>query len=72
MKRQVILDIEPLVAFLNGRDRYHEWAMLQWAQIYPPLLTCEALLHLSVASIDPEPLGGISRHGPQPFDPLFR
>ncbi|MBW2079039.1 MAG: pilus assembly protein, partial [Deltaproteobacteria bacterium] len=34
----------PLVAFLNGRDRYHEWVMLQWAQIDPPLLTCEAVL----------------------------
>jgi predicted nucleic acid-binding protein len=44
MKRQVILDTGPLVAFLNGRDRCHEWAMLQWAQIDPPLLTCEAVL----------------------------
>jgi predicted nucleic acid-binding protein len=44
MKRQVILDTGPLVAFLNGRDRHHEWAMLQWAQIDPPLLTCEAVL----------------------------
>ena len=44
MKRQVILDTGPLVAFLNGKDRYHEWAMLQWAQIAPPLLTCEAVI----------------------------
>ena len=44
MKRQVILDTGPLVAFLNGRDRYHRWATLQWAQIDPPLLTCEAVL----------------------------
>ena len=44
MKRHVILDTGPLVAFLNGRDKYHTWATLQWAQIEPPLLTCEAVL----------------------------
>jgi len=44
MKRQVILDTGPLVAFINGRDRYHEWSTLQWAQIDPPFLTCEAVL----------------------------
>jgi len=44
MKRQVILDTGPLVAFLNGQDRFHEWASLQWAQIDPPLLTCETVL----------------------------
>ncbi|MFH1351883.1 MAG: PIN domain-containing protein [Pseudomonadota bacterium] len=44
MKRQVILDTGPLVAFINGRDRYHKWSILQWAQIDPPFLTCEAVL----------------------------
>jgi predicted nucleic acid-binding protein len=44
MRRRVILDTGPLVAFLNGRDRYHEWARLQWAQIEPPFLTCEPVL----------------------------
>jgi predicted nucleic acid-binding protein len=44
MKRQVILDTGPLVAIINGRDRYHKWATLQWSQIDPPLLTCEAVL----------------------------
>lgn len=44
MKRQVILDTGPLVAFINGRDRYHEWSTLQWSQIDPPFLTCEAVL----------------------------
>ncbi len=44
MKRQVILDTGPLVAFVNSRDKYHKWATLQWAQIEPPLLTCEAVL----------------------------
>ena len=44
MKRRVILDTGPLMAFINGRDKYHKWATLQWAQIEPPLLTCEAVL----------------------------
>ncbi|KKL16363.1 hypothetical protein LCGC14_2496320 [marine sediment metagenome] len=44
MKQRVILDIGPLVAFINGRDKYHNWAVMQWAQIDPPLLTCEAVL----------------------------
>lgn len=44
MKRQIILDTGPLVAFLNRRDRYHRWSILQWGQIAPPLLTCEAVL----------------------------
>ena len=44
MKRQVILDTGPLVAFLNSRNRYHDWTKIQWAQIQPPLLTCEAVV----------------------------
>ncbi len=44
MRRQVILDTGPLVAFLNGKDRYHDWAVEQWGQIRPPLLTCEAVV----------------------------
>ena len=44
MKQRVILDTGPLVAFINGRDKYHEWSKLQWSQIDPPLLTCEAVL----------------------------
>ncbi|MGA2939945.1 MAG: PIN domain-containing protein [Syntrophobacteraceae bacterium] len=44
MKRQVILDTGPLVAFLNGRDKYHDWAEAQWAEIQPPLLTCESVI----------------------------
>ncbi len=44
MKRQVILDTGPLVALLNRRDTFHRWSVDQWAQIEPPLLTCEAVL----------------------------
>ena len=44
MRRGVLLDTGPLVAFLNRRDEYHEWAMAQWDQIAPPMLTCESLI----------------------------
>lgn len=44
MTQPVLLDTGPLVAFLNRRDRYHQWASGQLAQINPPLLTCEAVL----------------------------
>jgi predicted nucleic acid-binding protein len=44
MRERVILDTGPLVAFLNRRDQYHSWVKMQWAQITPPLLTCEAVL----------------------------
>ncbi len=44
MRRPVIVDTGPLVAFLNRRDTYHRWAAAQWAQLQPPLLTCEAVL----------------------------
>ena len=41
---RVLLDTGPLVAFLDRRDRYHTWARAQWAEIVPPLLTCEAVV----------------------------
>lgn len=44
MKKQVILDTGPLVALLDGRDRHHEWAVAQWADIEAPLLTCESVI----------------------------
>lgn len=42
--RNVLLDTGPLVAFLNKKDYYHEWATAQFAIIKPPLLTCEAVI----------------------------
>ena len=44
MKRGVILDTGPLVALLDARDRHHEWAVAQWGEIEPPLLTCESVI----------------------------
>ena len=40
----ILLDTGPLVALLDRRDRFHEWAAAQWAELPAPLLTCEAVL----------------------------
>ncbi|WP_262966036.1 type II toxin-antitoxin system VapC family toxin [Methylobacter psychrophilus] len=44
MKQQVIVDTGVLVAILNKNDSYHGWAIQQFANIQPPLLTCEAII----------------------------
>jgi len=44
VKEAVIADTGPLVAFLNGRDRFHEWSKGVFAGIEPPILSCEAVL----------------------------
>jgi predicted nucleic acid-binding protein len=44
LTRTVVLDTGPLVALLNRRDRYHRWTTEQWADVEPPVLTCEAVL----------------------------
>ncbi len=44
MKRNILLDTGPLVALLNTRDAFHAWARDQFADIEPPLLTCDAIV----------------------------
>lgn len=44
MRQGILLDTGPLVAALNRRDRYHEWALSHLNAIQPPLLTCESVL----------------------------
>jgi predicted nucleic acid-binding protein len=44
VKRKIILDTGPLVALLNLRDTYHDWARAQFSEIEPPLLSCEAVI----------------------------
>ncbi len=44
MKQKVIVDTGVLVAILNKNDSYHGWAIQQFANIQPPLLTCEAII----------------------------
>jgi uncharacterized protein len=39
-----LLDTGPLVSFLGVGLEYHSWAVEQWKQIRPPLLTCEPVL----------------------------
>ncbi len=41
---KVLLDTGPLVAYLNKKDKYHYWAVEQFATLDPPLFTCEAVL----------------------------
>ena len=44
MKIRVILDTGPLVAYINKRDKYHNWAVDQWSRILPPFFTCESVM----------------------------
>jgi len=44
VRQQVLLDTGPLVALVNRRDQFHQWAKTEWEQIEPPLLTCEAVI----------------------------
>lgn len=44
MRRRILVDTGPLVAFLNRRDRFHDWATITLANVQPPLLTCEAVI----------------------------
>jgi predicted nucleic acid-binding protein len=39
-----LLDTGPLVSFLASGLEHHEWAVEQWKQLRPPLLTCEPVL----------------------------
>jgi predicted nucleic acid-binding protein len=41
---RVILDTGPLVALLNRRDTWHDWAKARFAGLAPPLMTCEPVL----------------------------
>lgn len=42
--RRVVVDTGPLVALLNARDEYHEWARDALGGLKPPLSTCEPVL----------------------------
>lgn len=44
MNEHVLLDTGPLVALLDRRDRYHDWAASVWGRVAPPMVTCEAVL----------------------------
>lgn len=44
MKQKVIVDTGVLVAYLNRREKFHEWTKAQLKSIAPPLITCEAVI----------------------------
>ena len=44
MMQRVLLDTGPIVAYLSKRDQYHDWAVTEWEQIEPPMITCESVL----------------------------
>jgi predicted nucleic acid-binding protein len=56
--RVVLADTGPIVAYLNGRDRHHAWALGVLKQVRPPLLTCEAVLSEAVYLLRSDPSGG--------------
>jgi len=39
-----LLDTGPLVSYLASGLEHHDWAVEQWKQMRPPLLTCEPVL----------------------------
>ncbi len=44
MIRGVLVDTGPLVALIDQGDQRHAWVQSQFAEILPPLATCEAVL----------------------------
>ena len=44
MRRKVLLDTGPLVAYLDRRDKMHNWSITLLKDIEAPLLTSEAVI----------------------------
>ncbi|MEH2191695.1 MAG: PIN domain-containing protein [Nostoc sp.] len=44
MRKKVLLDTGPLVAFINNRENSHDWAVNEWKKVEPPFLTCEVVI----------------------------
>ena len=60
MRRAVILDTGPLVALVDRRDKDHDWAVAQWSEIAPPLLTCESVISEAAFLLGRTATGGSS------------
>jgi predicted nucleic acid-binding protein len=56
--RVTLVDTGPIVAFLNGRDRHHAWAIELFKGHRPPLLTCDAVLSEAVFLLNTHAGGG--------------
>jgi predicted nucleic acid-binding protein len=55
--KTVLVDTGPLVALINRRDRYHDWAKEQFSAIRPPLYTCEAVVTEACYLLRSDPKG---------------
>lgn len=44
MIETVVTDTGTIVAFLDQRERWHNWAQEQWKKLPAPFLTCEAVI----------------------------
>jgi predicted nucleic acid-binding protein len=56
----VLLDTGPLVALLDRRDRYHDWAKARFGEIQAPQWTCEAVLTEASHLLRRQPDGGLA------------
>jgi uncharacterized protein len=54
---RMLVDTGPLVAYLNGQDRWHVWAVERWNNLFDPLWTCEAVLSEAVFLLQSEGAG---------------
>ena len=71
----MIVDTGPVVALLNARDRHHDWAVAQWREIEPPLLTCESVISEACFLLAQTQAGGtpvIEMLARQALDAVFR
>ena len=58
--RYVIADTGPIVALLNKRDQYHEWAVQTFDGLEPPLFTCEPVIAEAMWLVRKLPGGAIA------------
>jgi predicted nucleic acid-binding protein len=63
-----LLDTGPLLGFLSEASEHRAWTHGQWAQIRPPMLTCEAVLTeatllLKREGVDPDPIFTLLERG---------
>lgn len=60
-----LLDTGPLVAFIDRRDRDHDWSQRTLAKLAAPLITCEAVLSEALFLLRADPAA------PQKISTLF-
>jgi predicted nucleic acid-binding protein len=48
----VILDAGPIVAYFDANEQHHEWCVLQFESLRPPLLSCESVIAEAVYLIE--------------------